>query len=412
MPLKGQPYFDPNRAWVPPMNFDPEFRARLDLRGPFYVYDVTMRDGEQTPGVALSTEEKIKLAEELDAAGIESIECGLPMLPKDFKVIETLRKRNMRIKVGCLVRAMKSDIDDAANAGAQLMCVEHPINPYTCKLTYGIDEQEIIDRNIEVCRYAKAKGVIVNWMGWDGFRQSKAYIERVFKAVVAGGDPDRVTIADTFGMSHPIAVNEFFRDMRTWFPGKMLEYHGHNDYGLAVANALAAVTGGANSVHTAINGLGERAGNIALEEFCLAAQVAMGLDFGIDLTRMARISKLGQQFSRFPVAPNKPVAGSNLFNVDSGLIIQMFSKAAAAGFPRLVMLPYQPEIVGRHDFRFVYGKGAGAAAMGQFLKDLGVEATEEQKTEIVERLKAEAALRKAFLTEDEFLHIVREVTKS
>ena len=407
--LEGRPYFRGDRAWVPPMNFDPAFREKLDLRGPFYVYDVTLRDGEQTPGVAFSRDEKIMLAQELDALGVSDIEVGIPMIEKDFKTIEALRGCGLKAHVGCLVRAHRPDIDLAAEAGAELVCVEHSINPYTCQLAYNLGEQELIERNADACRYAKEKGVIVNWMGWDAFRQPKDYIERVFKGVVAGGNPDRVTIADTFGMTHPLQVYEFFRELRAWFPGKLLEFHCHNDYGMAVGNAVAAVTGGANSVHTAINGLGERAGNIALEEFALAAQVALGVDFGLQLTRLARLSKLTAQFSRFPYAANKPVVGSNLFNVDSGMIIHIFQAAEKAGFPRTIMLPFLPEVVGRSDFRFVYGKGAGGAALGSFLAELGYESTEEQRAEILAQFKHEAVLRKAFLTEDEFRHLVESV---
>ena len=407
--LTGTDFFDAAKAWTVPMNFAPEFRQRLDLRGPFYIYDITMRDGEQTPGVAYTIDEKLMLADELDALGVESIEVGVPMIEKDFKTIELLAKRGLKTKVGCLVRARQADIDLAGEAGAQLVCVEHTVNPYSCRLAYDIGEQQLIERNAEACRYAKEQGFIVNWMGWDAFRLPPDYIERVFKGVVAGGDPDRISIADTFGMSHPLVMLEFFRKLREWFPDKLLELHCHNDYGMAVANGIAAVTGGGNSVHTTINGLGERAGNIALEEFAIAAQLAMGIEFGLDLSRLNRLSKLCAQFSRFPYAANKPVVGENLFNVDSGMIIHIFEAAERAGFPRLVMLPYQPEAVGRNDFRFVYGKGAGGAAIERFLKELGISATDEQRDAILARLKQEALLRKSFLTEQEFCELVASV---
>jgi isopropylmalate/homocitrate/citramalate synthase len=218
-----------------------------------------------------------------------------------------------------------------------------------------------------------------------------------------------VTIADTFGMSHPLAVQQFFKRFRSWFPGKMLEFHCHNDYGMAVANALCAVTGGANSVHTAINGLGERAGNIALEEFAIVAQTAMGLRLGLNLERLAPLCRLVEQTSRFPVAGNKPVCGRNLFNVDSGLIIHILSKSAAAGVPATVMMPYMPEMVGRSDLRYVAGKGAGGAAIDLFLKEAGIAASDGQKREILSRLKAHSTLTKSFLSPEEFAALAREV---
>lgn len=409
MPLEGKPYFRADQAWSVPLNFAPEFRERLDLRGPHYVYDVTLRDGEQTPGAAFSFDEKIALATELDALGVEAIEAGVPMVEKDFAAIQKLRTLGLKAKVACLTRASRADIDLAASAGAEMVCVEHSINPYSCKLAYGITPEDLIARNVDACLYAKEKGLIVNWMGWDAFRQPLEYIEKIFKGVVSQANPDRVTIADTFGMTHPLQVYEFFRTFRSWFPHRMLEYHGHNDYGMAVGNAVSAIAGGANSAHTAINGLGERAGNIALEEFAIATQVALGINLGLDLSRLSRLSKLATQFSRFPVAPNKPVVGSNLFNVDSGMIIHIFQAAEKAGFPRLIMLPYLPEVVGRDDFRFVYGKGAGAAAISGFLAELGYALSDAQQAAVLERLKTEAGLRKAFLTEEEFRHLVEEV---
>ncbi len=409
-PLRGQPYFDPERAWLPPMNFDPAFRGQLTIERQLYVYDVTLRDGEQTPGVAFPLDVRLRLAEELDAIGVESIEAGIPVVAKDFEAMKLLARRPMRAKICALVRATESDIDAAVEAGVKMVIVEHSVNPYTCKLAYGLDEAGLVEKNVQAVRYAKSKGLLVNWMGWDGFRQRLDYIQRVFVAVVEAAGPDRVTIADTFGMTHPLAVNAFFRRFRQWFPDKLLEYHVHNDYGLAAGNALAALTGGANAVHTAVNGLGERAGNVALEEVVLACQVAMGLDLGIDTTRLARLCRLGEQFSGKRLADNKPVAGEHLFKVDSGLIIHIFTEAEKAGFPRLVMLPYQPGLVGRDDFRYVYGKGAGMAAVRHFLDRLGIAATDEQAKEILARLKAECELRRSYLGESEFLFLVKQVT--
>jgi len=311
--------------------------------------------------------------------------------------------------LGCLVRANRKDIDDAVAAEVELAVIEHSINPVACTHAYGLDEEGLIEKNVDACRYAKEKGLVVNWMGWDAFRYDDGYIERVFKGVVEGADPERVTIADTFGMAHPLATMNFFKKFRSWFPDRLLEFHCHNDYGMAVANALAAVTGGANSVHTSVGGLGERAGNISLEEFALVTQVAMKLDFGLKLERLVPVGRRVERAAKFPMAGNKPVLGSNLFNVDSGLIIHILSKAEEAGFPATVMMPYLPQMVGRDDLRFVPGKGAGGAAIDVFLERAGISADDNQKKEILALLKARSTELKRFLTDEEFSALAEEV---
>jgi len=331
------------------------------------------------------------------------------MIEKDAEAMRLMGPELKQATLACLVRANNRDIDDAVAAGVELVVVEHSINPVAREAAYGLDEKGLIEKNVSACAYAAENGLRVNWMGWDAFRHDTDYIERVFRGVVENAPVERVTIADTFGMSHPLAVMQFFRKFREWFPKQRLEFHVHNDYGLAAALALSAVTSGANSVHTAVNGMGERAGNIALEDFALVMQVAMGLDLGLDLTKLYPLGRLVEHISRFPMAGNKPVMGGNLFNVDSGLIIHILSKAEDAGFPATVMMPYMPEVVGRDDLRYVAGKGAGGAAIGVFLERAGISATDEQKKAILARLKDYSTMIKAFLSDAEFEALAREV---
>ena len=406
--LNQKPYFD-EKAWVVPINFGDELRTELDIPPKLYVHDVTLRDGEQTPGVAFTIDEKVEVAKGLDRLGVDCIEAGLPMIGKDAEAMKIMKGELTSATLGCLVRANNGDIDDAVAAGVELAVVEHSINPLACEAAYGIDEKGLIEKNVAACTYAAEQGLRVNWMGWDAFRHPEDYIERVFRGVVENAPIERVTIADTFGMAHPLAVMQFFRRFRQWFPDKLLEFHVHNDYGMAVANAVASVTAGGNAVHTAVNGMGERAGNISLEEFAVAAQVAMKLELGLDLGRLYPLCRLVEHVTRFPMAGNKPVCGSNLFNVDSGLIIHILAKAEEAGFPATVMMPYLPQLVGRNDLRFVAGKGAGGAAMELFCERTGLVATDDEKKAVLARLKAHSTLVKAFLTDDEFLALAREV---
>lgn len=401
MPIEGKEFFR-KEFWAPPMNFENRLTDKFNLQENIYVHDTTLRDGEQTPGVAFTIDEKIMIAHELDKAGVASIELGLPVIKKDFEAMKVLANEKTNAKMTCLVRAKTGDIDKAVEAGIKAVIMEFSINPYTCKLAYGLDEKGIIDKNIEMIKYAKDKGLWVNWMGWDSFRSDRDYIKRVFEAVVAGADPEALTVADTFGMLHPLATFEFFTEMRGWFPDKLIELHEHNDMGMATANALSAITAGANGVHTAVNGLGERAGNISLEEIVTVLKECFHINVSTDLSRLKRLSRLIEQISKVKIAGNKPIVGDELFTVESGLIMHIFMKAQEQGFPLTIMQPFLPELVGQKPVKYVVGKGAGRATIEHFLDKIGVKLSDDEIRTLIDHIKKEATIRKSYLTIEEF----------
>lgn len=409
-PLSGQPYFDEKLCWAAWLNFDPTFRNKLNLQSKIYIHDCTLRDGEQTPGVVFSTEEKVLLASMMDEIGVQSIELGLPMVEKDRQAILTMTSKPHRARMMALTRANREDIDLSQDLGLEGLVVEHSINPYTCHFAYKFDEKQLIQKNVDAILYARKKGFLVNWMGWDAFRVDPVYSERVFKTVVQEADPEIITIADTFGMVHPLALFEFFCRMREWFPDKMIEYHAHNDYGMATANAVTAILGGANSVHTAINGLGERAGNIPLEEFAINLKNLHRIDLGLDLSGLHRLCRIAAQISKFPYAANKPVVGDNLFKVESGMIMHIFINAAKNGFPSSIMLPFLPEEVGQTPLEYVLSKGSGKAAIEHFLLKLGITiANETQLERIILEVKTLATIIKGPITTEDLKSIAEKI---
>ena len=401
MPIEGKEFFR-EEFWAPPMNFESRLKEKFNLQKNIYVHDTTLRDGEQTPGVAFTVDEKIMIAHELDKAGVGSIELGLPVIGKDFEVMKVLAKEKTNARMTCLVRAKKGDIDKAFQAGIKAVILEHSINPYTCKLAYEMDEKGLIDKNVEMITYAKDKGLWVNWMGWDSFRSDRDYLKRVLQAVVAEGAPEAVTVADTFGMLHPLATFEFFAEMRAWFPDKLIELHEHNDMGMATANALSAITAGANAVHTAVNGLGERAGNISLEEIVTVLNGCFHIDCPMDLSRLKRLSKLVEQISKVKIADNKPIVGDKLFTVESGLIMHIFMKAQQQDFPITIMQPFLPDLVGQKAIEYVIGKGAGRTTVEYFLDKIGVKISADEIPTLINYIKKEATIRKSYLTIEEF----------
>lgn len=408
MPIEEREFFR-EEFWAPPMNFQSRLTDKFNLQERIYVHDATLRDGEQTPGVAFTIDEKIMIAHELDKAGVGSIELGLPVISKDFEVMKVLAKEKTNARMTCLVRAKRGDIDKAVEAGISAVVLEHSINPYTCKLAYDLEEKGLIDKNVEMIKYAQDQGLWVNWMGWDSFRSDRDYIKRVLQAVVAEGDPEAVTVADTFGMLHPLATFGFFTEMRRWFPDKLIELHEHNDLGMATANALSAITAGANAVHTAVNGLGERAGNISLEEIVTVLKGCFHIDCSVDLSRLKRLSKLVEQISKVKIPDNKPIVGDKLFRVESGLIMHIFMNAAKQGFPATIMQPFLPEMVGQEEMEYVIGKGAGKTTIEYFLDKIGVKLPDDKIHRLIDLIKKEATIRKSCLSIDEFKERVKSL---
>jgi isopropylmalate/homocitrate/citramalate synthase len=403
------PYFTA-AGWVSPFNFLPEVRAQWTVPQSVEIHDVTLRDGEQTARIVFTPQEKIEIATELDRLGVASIEPGLPATAEDREVISTLASMGLRAKVKPLVRVREDDVAHAIECRADAIVLEFGINPFLLKIVYGITPEELTARVIEFSNVAKSAGLEVEFMGWDTFRiPTLDYVRRFFEPIVDQGSIDRLTVSDTFGMAHPSAVAHMFGELTTWFPGLPLGLHVHNDFGLATATALVAVTSGASSVHTSVNALGERAGNVATEEATVALQYLLGIDAGINLSRLTRVSEIVAEVAKRPVAANKPIVGSHLFEVESGIVVHILEQMRASTLGETGISPFPPELVGREPYVIVPGRGTGRHAVQALLRELQIEATDEQMDEITDRVKQLALVLKNALPADVFAAIVREV---
>ena len=216
-------------------------------------------------------------------------------------------------------------------------------------------------------------------------------------------DVDRITVADTFGMSHPLSMFKFIRRMREW-TGKPIGLHIHNDFGLATANSVMGISADADLVHTSVNGIGERTGNVATEEVALAVQHLFDIDCGIDLSKLANISEIDSEISKVERARNKPVGGSGIFEVESGIIVHVIESLSMTEVGRYGMHPYKPAITGRADLNIVAGRDTGHHSTKRFLEQRGIQTDEATMARIMERIKQAAlvlksALPKSFLDE-------------
>ena len=282
--LKGKPYFKDGSYWVSPFNFLID-EAIQDLKGKeVAIHDCTLRDGEQTAGVAFSVGERVRIAEALDGLGVSRIEVGMP--PASPVIAEGMKqvvKRNLKAEVVGFVRTMNSDIDMAIDCGVKTVILEHIMNPFSCESAYGLEKAEVIDRIVSSAQYANEKGLKTIFMGWELTRGDDLdYIKDVYTALARDSKLDGLSVVDTVGVALPRAVGFIFKKLGEWLPGVPLEFHTHNEFGIANGAILEAVANGATVIHTAMNGLGERTGNAATEEVAMMLELLAGVKTGIN----------------------------------------------------------------------------------------------------------------------------------
>lgn len=414
-PLEGNvlqpPWFTPQK-WVSPLNFMPEIRAQMTLPERVLIHDVTLRDGEQSSGVVFREDEKVAIAQALAKAGIPSIEVGLASVSEeDVRALRRISELGLPSRIMVLARLRKEDVDAAVKNGAQGIVLEIGINPWMVKHAFKFTTETMIQGLVDLSHYAKDHGLYVEFMGWEAFRLTNLdYVKRVFSEVVDRGRIDRITIADTFGMAHPLAVQYMVRKLREWIPHVPLSYHVHNDFGLATAAAIMAITSGADGVHTSFNGLGERTGNVATEEVIAACEILLDIPTGVDLRQLYRIAQMIAQISKRSIADNKPIIGNKILEIESGIPIFLLNILEKLGLGR--HFGYDPALVGHPGITMVAGKGSGRAFVQIALQQLGRHATEEQVERIVQMVKEEGMIRKGILPPGEFQRIVDEVLGS
>jgi 2-isopropylmalate synthase len=343
------------------------------------ILDTTLRDGEQTPNVALSSEDKLKIAQALDELGVDIIEAGFPINSEgEADAVKKIAGAGLRAEVCALCRATKDDIDAALRCDVDSVHIFLATSKVHLEKKLKITQDEARDKAEAAVRYAKDHGLIAEFSCEDGTRTSLEFLNVVHKAVEDAG-VDRIDIPDTVGVMTPTAMTQFVAEIRrnTKVP---LAVHCHDDFGLSVANSLAGVLGGAEEVHATVNGLGERAGNAALEEIVLGLQAFYNVKTNINTRKLAFVSRLVSQLTAIPVPPNKAIVGENAFSHESGIHVHgVLSECSTYE-------PMRPEIVGK-ERTFVVGKHSGVHAVQNKLAEYGLELQPDQMKEVVARVK-------------------------
>ncbi len=344
------------------------------------ILDTTLRDGEQTPGVSLTVEQKLLIARALDSLGVDIIEAGTAIASEgDFKAIKEIANAGLDAEICSFARIKEIDIDAAADADADSVFMVAPSSDIHIKSKFRDKTREdVIEMSVKAIEYAKERGLIVEFGAEDASRADLEFVKELFRHAVDAG-ADRLTFADTVGVLTPERCEAIMRELSSEF-NVPIAFHGHDDFGLATANTIYAVKGGAKEIHVTVNGLGERAGNAALEEVVVALEVLYGIKTKINMKRIYDTSKLVEKLTRVVIPPNKPIVGENAFTHESGIHTSAILRNSAT------YEPISPEMVGRKR-TIVLGKHAGRASVEAIMKELGYKATPEQMKEILARIK-------------------------
>lgn len=337
-----------------------------------------MRDGEQTPGVSLTTESKLLIANKLDSLNVDIIEAGSAITSEGERLaIKKVAGEGLKAEICSYCRIRKEDIDSALGCDVGSIHLVVPVSDLHIQQKLKKDRDAVRRMAVEMTEYAKSHGLTVELSGEDASRADIDYLKSVYEAGIEAG-ADRLCFCDTVGILVPERTYEIFSELSLL--GAPVSIHCHNDFGLATSNTVTALRAGAKEAHVTINGIGERAGNTSLEEVVMVLEALYNHKTKIDTKSLYTISRLVSRLSGIPVAPNKAVVGGNAFTHEAGIHIHGLLANTAT------YEPIMPELVGR-ERRIVLGKHAGRSSVVLALKELGLTASEKQIDDIVVRIK-------------------------
>ena len=375
------------------------------------IFDTTLRDGEQSPGINLNTAEKIEIAKQLERLGVTIIEAGFPAAsPGDFEAVNLIAKTVKDSIITGLARAVKSDIDAVYNAvkDAQQPHIHTFLATSPIHMEYKLKKNpdEVVEQAVEAVKYAKSKVNLVEFSCEDGFRSDKEFLVRIIGEVIKAG-ATTINVPDTVGYASPAEYGALFKYLRENVIGAehvKFSAHCHNDLGMAVANSIAAMENGADQIECTINGLGERAGNAALEEIGVALHIRKdiyGVETGLNLKEIKRTSQLVSRLTGSVIQPNKAVVGKNAFAHESGI-----HQDGVLKNPETYEI-ITPALIGEGDVPLVLGKHSGRAAFRDRAEKMGFELSDDKLNKAFAEFK-KLADRKKEVTEEDLVALLTE----
>ncbi len=345
-----------------------------------YVFDTTLRDGEQTPGVSLTVDEKVQIARQLDKLGVDVIEAGFPITSEgEYQAVKKIAREGLNAKICALARAAKVDMDKALNADVDRVHVFIATSDIHLKHKLKLTREQAYQKAIEAVEYLKSHGVEVEFSAEDATRTDPNFLKKVYAGVVEAG-ADVLDVPDTVGVCYPEKMKEIVRNVKEVARNAIISVHCHNDFGLAVANTIAGIVAGARQFHATVNGIGERAGNASLEEAVMALKILYGYEMKINTELIYETSRLVSRLTGIYIQPNKAIVGDNAFGHESGIHTHGVIEEPST------YEPIRPEMVGKKRW-FTAGKHAGMHGIKAQLESMGIKPTPEQLKVIVAKVK-------------------------
>jgi isopropylmalate/homocitrate/citramalate synthase len=363
-------------------------------------YDTTLRDGEQTVGVVLTPEDKLEIARGLAEAGVERIEAGFPRVSEDdYRAVKLIADAGLSAQIWGFSRAVRADVEALVELGVGASVIESPISDLKLS-ALGVSRETMLDRIRTAVSYAVESGILVGYFGVDSTRAEPDFYDAAYTVAAEAGAAE-VVVVDTIGVAGPEAVGELVERTRELVgPEIPVHFHGHNDFGLATANAVAAVRAGARWIHGTVNGMGERAGNANIAEVALALRALYGVETALDLSRMRALAERVRALSGYELEPWKPLVGENLFRRESGAVASQFHDPPS-------IEPYSSKLVGA-ERSIVLGKKSGLDSIRIKCADLGLDVSESAYADLLARVKQLGTGKRGLVTDEEFRQLVLE----
>jgi isopropylmalate/homocitrate/citramalate synthase len=390
------------KVWVSELNSRPEIRGAFQRSTPIRFYDTTLRDGEQTVGVVLSPQQKLEIARKLDELGVSRIEAGFPRVSaEDSEAFRLVLGAGLKAEVWGFSRANRGDLEELVRLGARATVIEVPTSDIKLR-AYGLTRDQAVQRATDAISFAKQNGMTVAFFPVDGTRTGLDFLHTIYRAARDSG-ADEMVLVDTIGACAPEAVAFLLGQLREWVGKDVpLHFHGHNDFGLATASAVAAVRAGATWIQGTINGMGERAGNADIGEIALALSCLYDVPVALDLSKIREISQLVCHASGYELEGWKPLVGEYLFTRESGAVATQFHIPEA-------IEPFSAELVGAPR-RIVLGKKSGVDSIDLKCKELGLTIPQEARTAALAAVKKRSIAKRGLVTDQEFREMVAELT--
>jgi len=366
-----------------------------------HIIDTTLRDGEQSPGVVFTLDEKLRIAGMLEDCGIKELEVGTPAMGADeLRMIREIVQAGFRFDKLCWARAKEFDIEESAKTGANRINISFPVSDVQLS-AMGRNTDWVMNQLRPIISFARQRFDFIAIGAQDASRANREFLDEFISACLAEG-VDRIRLADTVGILNPFSTAQLFTSVSEKFPFVDFEFHGHNDLGMATANSVAALLSGASSVSATVNGLGERAGNAFLEEIAAALKVSAGIDCGIHLSGMQELCHFVAEASSKPIYPSKPIVGDMICRHESGIHCNSLLKN------ELTYQPFLSSEIGRST-EMVLGRHSGSGTIRYLLEKQNMKFTNRQTALLTDQVKSLSFRKKRELRIDELINLANNL---